>query len=144
MTQLLFQPDLEAPLKDKKLFTPGPLCVSLDTKKAMLRDLGSRDIEFMNLVKVIRAQLLGIAGVSPDEYTAVPLQGSGTYAVEAVITTTTPRQGGRVLIIENGSYGKRMVNICDIAGIETVLTTTVHAPLFRALPSQSFPVEFGL
>lgn len=106
--------------KDKKLFTPGPLGVSFETKKAMLRDLGSRDTEFINIVKTIRSKLLGIAGVSPEEYTAVLLQGSGTYAVEAVLTTTTPREGGKVFIIENGSYGKRMMKICEVAGIETV------------------------
>ena len=86
----------------------------------MLRDLGSRDTEFINIVKTIRSKLLGIAGVSPEEYTTVLLQGSGTYAVEAVLTTTTPREGGKVFVIENGSYGKRMVKICQVAGIETV------------------------
>ena len=106
--------------RDKKLFTPGPLGVSFETKRAMLRDLGSRDTEFIGIVKTIRSRLLGIAGVSPEEYTAILLQGSGTYAVEAVLTTTTPREGGKVLIIENGSYGKRMAKICEVAGIETV------------------------
>ena len=106
--------------KDKKLFTPGPLGVSFDTKRSMLRDLGSRDIEFIGVVKSIRSRLLEIAGVSPKEYTTVLLQGSGTYAVEAVLTTTTPRDGGKVLIIENGSYGKRIAKICEVAGIETV------------------------
>lgn len=58
---------------DKKLFTPGPLGVSLTVKEAMLRDLGSRDIEFINLVKLIRSRLLQIAGTithysrAPDE-----------------------------------------------------------------------------
>ena len=86
----------------------------------MLRDLGSRDTEFISVVKTIRSRLLGIAGVSPELYTTVLLQGSGTYAVEAVLTTTTPKQGGKVFIIENGSYGKRMMKICEVAGIETV------------------------
>ena len=113
--------DFESGLhKDKKLFTPGPLGVSFETKRAMLRDLGSRDTEFIGIVKTIRSRLLGIAGVSPEEYTAILVQGSGTYAIEAVLTTTTPRQGGKVFIIENGSYGKRMVKICEVAGIETV------------------------
>lgn len=118
----LDEPDFESGLhKDKKLFTPGPLGVSFETKRAMLRDLGSRDTEFIGIVKTIRSRLLGIAGVSPEEYTAILVQGSGTYAIEAVLTTTTPRQGGKVFIIENGSYGKRMIKICEVAGIETVV-----------------------
>ncbi|KAJ7365296.1 hypothetical protein OS493_005400 [Desmophyllum pertusum] len=104
----------------QKAFTPGPLGVSFETKKAMLRDLGSRDTEFIKIVEVIRSKLLGIAGVSPEEYTSILLQGSGTYAVEAVLTTTTPR-GGKVFIVESGSYGKRMMKICEVAGIETVV-----------------------
>ena len=59
-----------------------------------------------------------IAGVDDDTWTAVLLQGSGTYAVEAVLQTTSPRQGARVLVIANGAYGKRMVKICQVAGIE--------------------------
>jgi len=118
----LDEPDFDSGFhRDKKLFTPGPLGVSFETKRAMLRDLGSRDTEFIGIVKTIRSRLLGIAGVSPEEYTAILLQGSGTYAVEAVLTTTTPREGGKVLIIENGSYGKRMAKICEVAGIETVV-----------------------
>ena len=66
----------------------------------------------------IRAGLLEIAGVSAEDWTAVLLQGSGTYAVEAVLQTTSPRQGARVLVIANGAYGKRMVKICQVAGIE--------------------------
>ena len=46
------------------------------------------------------------------------LQGSGTYAVEAVLQTCSPRQGARVLVVANGAYGKRMTQICQVAGIE--------------------------
>lgn len=104
--------------KDKKLFTPGPLCTSPTVKSAMLRDLGSRDIEFINLVKSLRTKLVEIAGVSTEEYTAVPMQGSGTFSVESVFQTAVPRSGGKVLILENGAYGKRMGKICECMGIE--------------------------
>jgi aspartate aminotransferase-like enzyme len=49
-------------VSDKKLFTPGPLGCSQSVKEAMLRDMGSRDEEFMNKVKVVRQKLLDIAG----------------------------------------------------------------------------------
>ena len=85
-----------------------------------MRDVGSRDEDFIKCVKYIRSKLLHIAGVSSEEYTTIPLQGSGTYSVESVITTATPRTGGKLLLIVNGAYGKRMAKICEIAGIETV------------------------
>lgn len=113
--------------QDKKLFTPGPLGTSATVKSAMLRDLGSRDIEFINLVKNIRSKLVDIAGVSNSEFTAVPLQGSGTYAVESVFQTTVPRKGGKVLILETGAYGKRLAKICEVMGVEAhVLSFPEH------------------
>jgi len=105
-------------MPDKKLFTPGPLNCSLSTKEAMLRDIGSRDEEFIDTVSSVRQELLDIAGVSNETWTTVILQGSGTYAVEAVIQTTTPRNGGRILVLANGAYGKRMESMCTVTGIE--------------------------
>ncbi|KAJ9591260.1 hypothetical protein L9F63_002193 [Diploptera punctata] len=104
---------------EKKLFTPGPLGCSRTVKEAMLRDLGSRDSEFLKTVKLIREKLIEIAEVSPEEFCAILLQGCGTYSVEAVIQTGNPREGGRVLILINGVYGKRMKKICDSIGIES-------------------------
>ncbi|XP_035692320.1 2-aminoethylphosphonate--pyruvate transaminase-like [Branchiostoma floridae] len=54
------------PPTDKKLFTPGPMGVSLTTKQAMLRDVGSRDVEFVNIVRFIRQRLLQVAGKMID------------------------------------------------------------------------------
>ena len=96
-----------------KLFTPGPLGVSYETKAAMLRDLGSRDVEFMDTVKYIRDKLLKLACVTPDKFASIPVQGSGTYAVEAVLSTVVPRTNGKVLIVVNGAYGRRMIQIAD-------------------------------
>jgi len=103
--------------KDKKLFTPGPLGCSVTTKEAMLRDLGSRDSEFINAVANIREELLNVAGVSEPDWTAVLMQGSGTFAVEAVLQTSSPRSGARVLVFANGAYGKRMHKVCSVVDI---------------------------
>lgn len=97
-----------SPSREKKLFTPGPLSVSLSVREAALRDLGSRDVEFISTVKFLRSKLLQIAGVSENFYTAVPVQGSGTFAVEAVFHTAVAKSYGRALVLENGAYGKRM------------------------------------
>ena len=102
--------------KDKPLFTPGPLTTSRSVKQAMLKDLGSRDFAFIQVIREIRDGLLALAGVAKGEYEAVPMQGSGTFAVEAVLTSTIPHDG-KVLVIINGAYGHRMVKICNTAGV---------------------------
>jgi 2-aminoethylphosphonate-pyruvate transaminase len=105
--------------KDKILFTPGPLTTSQTVKQAMLRDLGSRDVEFIGLVKDIRHKLVELGQANPDDYTAVPMQGSGTFGLEAVISSAVP-PGGRLLVIINGAYGKRLAKIASVLKIDTV------------------------
>lgn len=103
--------------KDKVLFTPGPLTTSPTVKQAMLRDLGSRDFAFIEMVKDIRRRLVAI-GSDSGAYTAIPLQGSGTYSIEAVFSACVPRDKA-VLLIINGAYGERMAKICKVLGIAT-------------------------
>jgi 2-aminoethylphosphonate-pyruvate transaminase len=112
------------PADDKRLFTPGPLTTSRTVKQALLRDLGSRDAEFIELVARIRNRLLDLAEVSQAAgYECVLMQGSGTFVVEAVISSIMPRHG-KLLVIINGAYGERIVAIAKRHGIET---TTVRA-----------------
>jgi 2-aminoethylphosphonate-pyruvate transaminase len=107
--------------RDKPLFTPGPLTTSATVKRAMLRDLGSRDREFIEVVRTVRRGLLAAAGVSQEGgYEAVPMQGSGTFGVEAVLTCAAP-PGGKWLIVSNGAYGERMVRICQVHRIAHVV-----------------------
>jgi 2-aminoethylphosphonate-pyruvate transaminase len=68
--------------KDKVLFTPGPLTTSRSVKQAMLRDLGSRDFEFIRTVEEVRRRLVALAEAEETEYTAVIVQGSGTFGIE--------------------------------------------------------------
>jgi 2-aminoethylphosphonate-pyruvate transaminase len=108
------------PGRDKPLFTPGPLTTSGTVKSAMLRDLGSRDTEFIDLVKRIRDRLLALAGLSQQAgYECVLMQGSGTFVVESVVSSAMPRQG-KLLVIVNGAYGDRILSIARRYGIETV------------------------
>ena len=103
--------------KDKPLFTPGPLTTSATVKEAMLRDLGSRDGEFIGVVKNIRERLLELAGVSqPEGWETVLMQGSGTFAIESVISSITPPEGKWMVII-NGAYGERILKIIEHHGI---------------------------
>ncbi len=105
--------------KDKTLFTPGPLSTSLSVKLAMSRDLGSRDFEFIGLVSQIREGLVELASGNTDEYVTVLMQGSGTFGLEAVISSTVPADG-KLLIIINGAYGKRLAKIASVLKIDTV------------------------
>lgn len=103
--------------KDKILFTPGPLRTSPTVKQAMLRDISSRDYELINLVRDIRNRLVLLGAGTLAEYTAILLQGSGTYAVEAVFSSTVSSTG-KVLIVVNGSYCQRMVNMVKVLKID--------------------------
>ena len=106
----------------KLLFTPGPLTTSATVKEAMLRDMGSRDAEFIQIVREIRRRLLAIGGVLPTaadgDYQCVLMQGSGTFAIESVISSALPRNG-KILVLINGAYGRRIAQIAQIHGIET-------------------------
>jgi 2-aminoethylphosphonate-pyruvate transaminase len=104
----------------KLLFTPGPLLTSKKVKQSMMVDLGSRDIEFINVVKFIQTELLDVAGVGKpnQDYVTVLMQGSGTFGVESVIQTVTKRdRSSNFLILENGAYGKRMGTICKMLDV---------------------------
>jgi 2-aminoethylphosphonate-pyruvate transaminase len=105
-------------MSEKLLFTPGPLSTSPAVKQAMQRDLGSRDAEFIAAVREIRCGLVSLAGPGGEDYEAVLIQGSGTFAIESVIGSAVPR-GGRLLVAVNGAYGRRMVQIAERLGIAT-------------------------
>ena len=113
-----------ASANDKPLFTPGPLTTSRSVKQAMLRDVGSRDFTFINLVRDVRQRLLAIAGVAAPDYECVIMQGSGTYSVEAVISSAVAADG-KLLAISNGAYGQR---ITQIAKVHKINSTTLTYP----------------
>jgi len=96
---------------DKKLLTPGPLTTSLSTKEAMLHDWGSRDINFIELNRDIRQALIALIN-GQNVFECVPMQGSGTFAVEAMIGSLTNKKS-KILILINGAYGQRMKKICS-------------------------------
>lgn len=101
------------------LLTPGPLTTSAETKSAMLVDWGSWDGDFNALTASVCRDLLAIVDAQ-SEHVCVPLQGSGTFAVEAALGTLVPRSA-KVLVADNGSYGKRIVRILGYLGREAVV-----------------------
>jgi len=95
---------------DKKLLTPGPLTTSMTTKEAMLHDWGSRDKKFIDLNSSIRESLVKLID-GEDNYQCVPMQGSGTFAVESMVSSLTSKDS-KILILINGAYGQRMKKMC--------------------------------
>ena len=102
---------MAAQSQDPWLLTPGPLTTSLKTKQAMLHDWGSRDASFIETNCRVRNEILAIVDAEKT-HVCVPMQGSGTFAVEATIATLLPRDG-KALILVNGSYGQRMTKMLD-------------------------------
>jgi len=105
---------MAGPARDPWLLTPGPLTTSATVKATMTRDWGSRDAAFIAINRRVRERLVELVG-GGDSYISVPVQGSGTFAVEAMIGTLLPRTG-KLLILINGAYGKRAAKICDYVG----------------------------
>jgi 2-aminoethylphosphonate-pyruvate transaminase len=101
----------------KLLFTPGPLTTSPTVKQAAMEDVGSRDPLFIDSVKEIREELLDLAGVSTEGgYECVIIQGSGTFAIESVVSSVI-RPGDVLLVIANGAYGERIAKMAEVHGI---------------------------
>ena len=96
------------------LLTPGPLTTTPETRRAMLDDWGSWDSDFRALNKRVCDRLTAIAGGGAGAV-CIPVQGSGTYAVEAAIGTLVPRDG-KLLVLVNGAYGHRMVKLTQVMG----------------------------
>lgn len=99
---------------DPILLTPGPLTTTLATKQAMLRDWGSWDASFNAITGTICRDLVEIVRGSAT-HVCVPLQGSGTFSVEAALGNLVP-PNGKVLVPQNGAYCQRIVKILKILG----------------------------
>ena len=113
---------------DRILLTPGPLTTSLQTKLAMLRDWGSWDAEFNAVTARVRKSLLAIIH-GDDSHVVVPLQGSGTFSVEAAVATVVPRNG-HVLVLDNGAYCKRAAKLTTMMDRRcTVMPFADHEPV---------------
>ncbi|WP_375740316.1 2-aminoethylphosphonate--pyruvate transaminase [Pseudomonas boanensis] len=109
------QPLAAPALGEPYLLTPGPLTTSKATKEAMLRDWGSWDGAFNLVTAEVRQELLAMAGVHDDSFACVPLQGSGSFSVEAALATAIPRDG-KALVLMNGAYGQRATKTLDYLG----------------------------
>ena len=107
-------------MKTYKLLTPGPLTTTDTVKKEMLVDHCTWDDDYKKITQSIRRSLLDLAHVTEPEYTAVLMQGSGTFGVESVLTSVVGKDE-TLLIAANGAYGERMAQIAEHAGVSYIL-----------------------
>jgi 2-aminoethylphosphonate-pyruvate transaminase len=107
---------------DPLLLTPGPLTTSKSVKAVMVHDWGSRDATFLRINREVLERLPEIVNGTKN-FVTVPIQGSGTFAVEAMLTSFVPTKG-KVLVLVNGAYGHRAKRILDIAKRKAVVYET--------------------
>jgi len=117
--------------RDRILLTPGPLTTTLRTKLAMLKDWGSWDADFNAITAGLRTRLLDVVH-GHGSHVLVPLQGSGTFSVEAAVATLVPKNG-HVLVPDNGAYCKRAAKLTQMMGRKsTVMPFPEDAPISAA------------
>ena len=116
-------------MKTYKLLTPGPLTTSDTVKKEMMFDHCTWDDDYKKITQKIRKELLALAHVSEEEYTVVLMQGSGTFGVESVVTSSVGPDE-KILVCSNGAYGERMAQIARQAGRQVV----VYREEFNKIP----------
>ncbi|MBM7587005.1 2-aminoethylphosphonate-pyruvate transaminase [Bacillus pakistanensis] len=102
------------------LLTPGPLSTSDTVRSVMQKDWCTWDDEYLQLVQTIRKKLVVLATHQHIDYTAVLMQGSGTFTVESVIGSVIPKEKGKLLVATNGAYGTRIVKIASMLNIPVV------------------------
>lgn len=98
------QPEMGEPY----LLTPGPLTTAASVKREMLKDWGSWDSDFRAMTADMRKRLVGLVADGSAEFDCVPIQGSGTFVVEAMLGSFLPRDS-KTLVLVNGAYGQRIV-----------------------------------
>ncbi|ARP66927.1 2-aminoethylphosphonate--pyruvate transaminase [Mesorhizobium sp. WSM1497] len=114
-TKFAAEPQASPALGEPYLLTPGPLTTAYSVKQAMLRDWGSWDGDFRAMTSDMRRRLLALTGDRNDEFDCVPMQGSGSFCVEAMLGSFVPRDG-KVLVLANGAYGLRAAQTMQYLG----------------------------
>lgn len=120
-----------------KLLTPGPLTTTATVKNEMLEDRCTWDDEYKDVTQKIRKQLLDVAQANETEYTSILMQGSGSFVVESVLTTAI---GGndKVLIVTNGAYGERIVEMAEVLQLHYVIYDVPYNEQPSSLEVQTF------
>lgn len=122
-----------------KLLTPGPLTTTTAVKEQMLEDRCTWDDEYKAVTQKIRTELLEVGGINKGDYTTVLMQGSGSFTVESVLTSTI-RETDKILFITNGAYGERMVSMAKALRLQHI----VYAVAYDGHPELSVVQQYLL
>lgn len=109
-----------------KLLTPGPLTTTASVREEMMEDRCTWDDDYKFITQKIRQQLLDLAKLDEETYTTVLMQGSGSFTVESVLTSTV-KDTDKVLFITNGAYGERMVQMANAIGLRHLVYAAKYA-----------------
>jgi len=102
------------PIKRNVLLNPGPATTTDTVKMAqVVPDICPREKEFAGLMKGLRSDLLKVVHAPEDEYTSVLFCGSGTINIDVCINSLVP-EGKKVLVVNNGAYNSRAVEVCQM------------------------------
>lgn len=123
-------------MKNYKLLTPGPLTTTETVRREMLFDHCTWDDDYKKITLKIRRQLLELAHVTEEDYTVVLMQGSGTFGVESVLTSVVGT-ADKLLIITNGAYGERQIDMAEHAG----LAYTTYSEPYDRIPDAAKVAE---
>ena len=115
-------------MERKILLNPGPATTSQTVKDALVvPDICPREQEFGDLVEGICTDLARVVH-GEKNYTTVLFAGSGTAAMEAVVSSIPPA-GEKILVVENGAYGKRFAEIARVYGLEAIVDQSEYGVL---------------
>lgn len=107
-------------IKRNVLLNPGPSTTTDSVKQAqVVPDICPREKEFREIMKPMRDDLVRIVHGDVDEYTAVLFCGSGTICIDIALNSLLAA-GKKAMIINNGSYSQRSVDIVNYYGMPLV------------------------
>ena len=113
----------------KVLLNPGPSTTTETVKLAQIvPDICPREHEFQSIMAPMRADLVRIVHGDMDDYTAVLFCGSGTICIDVALNSLLDN-GKKALVINNGAYSQRAVDICRAYGLPLI---EVKQPIDKA------------
>ena len=107
-------------IKRNILLNPGPATTTDTVKIAqVVPDICPREKEFGSMMKRLREDLVRIVHGDLDKYTSVLFCGSGTINIDVCLNSLLPA-GKKILVVNNGAYSARAVEICEFYGLSHI------------------------